>query len=480
MHASTIRVLRNSGFVVAALFLIAGRSAAQVPSAGEQVGAAGDQEQRIKDLEDQVGRLNKETREHETGIDLLKRFPPAQWKDGFIINSADNAYKLKITGYTHFDGRFFLDDEDKGDVNRFLFRRVRLSLEGTVARYFDYRIMPDFAGSSLALFDAYTDITYFPGFKLRVGKFKPPVGLERLQSATAIPFVERGLPTNLVPSRDLGVQLWGEPWSGALSYALGIFNGAQDGQNNDGELNDDKDFAGRIFAHPLRHTRWSAFENLGVGIAGTFGHQKGSASGPDLPNYRSAGQATIFRYRTGAPATAADTAVAAGNRWRISPQTYFYYGPFGLLGEYVVSSSEVTINNEHETLDHSAWQIATSYVLTGEPGSYKGVVPFKPFNPFFGKWGWGAWEVAFRVGQLFIDEDAFDKGFADKKRSVEGADEFQVGLNWYLNRNIKVVLDYANTSFDGGASKPGATAGTTVVDDRETEHVIFTRLQFIL
>jgi phosphate-selective porin OprO/OprP len=417
MHTSTVRALRDFVFIVAALFaFVAAADPAVAESAAasdEQVDSATDQERRIKDLETQVDRLNRETREHESGIDILKRFPLAQWKDGFIINSADNAYKLRIGGYTQFDGRFFIDDDDKGDTNRFLFRRVRLQFDGTVARYFDFRIMPDFAGSQLALFDAYTDINYFPDFKLRVGKFKPPVGLERLQSATAIPFVERGLPTNLVPNRDLGVQLWGEPWGGAVTYALGIFNGAQDGQNNDGDVNDDKDFAGRVFLHPFRLTSLSALENLGFGVAGSFGHERGTASNPDLPQYRSAGQATIFRYKAGATPTAADTSVAAGDRWRLSPQTYFYYGSFGLMGEYVVSANEVTFNTEHETLDHSAWQIATTYVLTGEPASYKGVIPFKAFNPFFGQWGWGAWEAGFRFGQLFIDEDAFNTGFAD-------------------------------------------------------------------
>ena len=34
-------------------------------------------------------------------------------------------------------------------------------------------------------------------------------------------FVERALPTNLVPNRDLGFMLWGQPFYGALEYDLG-------------------------------------------------------------------------------------------------------------------------------------------------------------------------------------------------------------------------------------------------------------------
>jgi len=42
-----------------------------------------------------------------------------------------------------------------------------------------------------------------------------------------------------------------------------------------------------------------------------------------------------------------------------------------------------------------------------------------------------------------------------------------VGLNWYLNQNVKWSLNYEVTSFDGGAADGG---------DREDEEVILTRL----
>ena len=44
-----------------------------------------------------------------------------------------------------------------------------------------------------------------PWFAVTAGKFKVPVGLERLQSANDIRFVERAFPTSLLPNRDLGV-----------------------------------------------------------------------------------------------------------------------------------------------------------------------------------------------------------------------------------------------------------------------------------
>jgi hypothetical protein len=58
--------------------------------------------------------------------------------------------------------------------------------------------MPDLGGIAPTIFDAYWDGKFVPQFTVRAGKFKPPIGLERLQSATDIAFAERGLPTNLV------------------------------------------------------------------------------------------------------------------------------------------------------------------------------------------------------------------------------------------------------------------------------------------
>src|SRR5512139_1611511 len=105
-------------------------------------------------------------------------------KDGFSIRSADGSYQLKLNGYIQVDGRFYFGDDSPPLTNTFLLRRVRPNFEGTVARYFSFRILLDFGEGKTSVQDAYVDFTYFPQAKLRAGKFKSPVGLERLQSVT--------------------------------------------------------------------------------------------------------------------------------------------------------------------------------------------------------------------------------------------------------------------------------------------------------
>lgn len=382
---------------------------------------------------------------------------------GVQFRVPDGSFQLRLRGYIHEDGRFFADSDPTG-TSTFLLRRVRPIIEGTVFRHYDFRLMTDFGGGTTVLQDAYVDVNHVPQARIRLGKFKPPVGLERLQSATGILFAERALPTNLVPNRDIGVQVWADLAGGAVSYAFGVFNGIVDGGSGDADVNSGKDVAGRLFVTPLRATGIAAFQNLGVGIAASTGSQADATpTATGLGAQRSPIQQSIFTYRSNGQA--AGTVLADGRRTRLSPQGYWYFGPVGLLGEYVTSRNEVRLESREAELTHSAWQLAGSYVLTGEAAAFAGVRPAAALDPKNG--AWGALELKARVHALDLDEETFPT-FADPARSVADARAWAVGLNWHLNQNVKLVLDYEHTEFDGGAA-----AGA----DRHVEQGILTRLQ---
>jgi phosphate-selective porin OprO/OprP len=136
-----------------------------------------------------------------------------------------------------------------------------------------------------------------------------------------------------------------------------------------------------------------------------------------------------------------------------------------VISEYVFSSEEIRNLTNFGRIKNSAWQIAGGVLLTGDVATPKPLDPKNPFDPAQGTWG--AWQLAFRYSALDIDEDAFTLGFADPAKSARSAKEFAAGLNWYWNRNMKLVFNYEHTTFDGGASS----------GDRETEHVFLSRLQ---
>lgn len=389
---------------------------------------------------------------------------------GFSFGSPDGKNQIKLRGLVHFDGRFFSDDDPEGLKDTWQATRVRPIIEGTLGGIYDFRFTPDFGQGRTVIQDAYVTARFRPEAQVTVGKFKAPVGLERIQSASDIRMVARGYPTQLAPNRDLGVQLGGSFGGDLLSYQLAYLNGANDGGSSetfaDVDTNDDKEWAARVFAHPFTNSDSFALRGLGVGLAYTYTDQTGTTAQPLLSTGRTPSLSTFFRYRTGATATIAD-----GERTRLAPQFYYYVGRFGLLGEYTTVSQDVsrttTAGRREGSLDTSAWQLQASWFLTGEEESFKG---FKPNNVFsLDDNTWGAFELVARYQEYKADDDAFVGGsasFADPANNARKATTYGLGLNWYFNENLKWVLNYDHTSFDGGAP-----AGA----DRADEDVFLTR-----
>ncbi len=437
----------------------------------------------IEALKKQIQELDQKVRILERKAELNQEADETKAKEaprlsaganGFSFSSADTNFLLRIRGYVQADGRFYQGDHIPIN-DTFLLRRVRPIFEGTVFKNYDYRVMLDF-GSGLTstanndglLQDAYLNVHYWPEFQIQVGKFKPPVGLERLQSGANLLFAERGLPTQLVPNRDVGLQLHGELFKGALNYQAGVFNGVQDGASGDSDLgvDDHKDVAGRIFAQPFKATKIQPLQGLGFGVAGTWGNQAGT-----LPTLKTPGQQTFFSYNT----STGTNVVADGDHWRLVPQGYYYWGPFGVFGEYAISEQKLRRDVTGSApffnrVQNRAWQVAGSWFLTGEQNSFKPVTIAHPLNPANG--GWGALELAARYGELTIDDAAFagSPAFASSS-SANKVTSWGVGVNWFLNRNIKLTLDYDQTDFKGGSTRPGTVTA-------QDEKVIISRAQF--
>jgi phosphate-selective porin OprO/OprP len=138
------------------------------------------------------------------------------------------------------------------------------------------------------------------------------------------------------------------------------------------------------------------------------------------------------------------------------------------MAEYAQSRSRLlkASTGVHTDLTAKAWQTTATLTLTGEPASFTGVKAKKAWDP--GKGQWGAFELAARVNGLDIGTQAVTDDVIDATRSVRKAFAWGLGLNWYLNRNIKQMVNYERTRFTGGAA-----AGA----DRPSENALFIRSQ---
>jgi phosphate-selective porin OprO/OprP len=385
--------------------------------------------------------------------------------EGFTFIAPQNQAKLHVGGLIQADGRLFLADEQNQLPDTFLLRRLRPIIDATFFNWIDARIVPDFGQNRAVLQDGYLDVHPWEWLQLRAGKFKPPVGLERLQQDRNYRFMERALPTDLVPSRDVGVMLWGQAWTSALTWFLGVFNGVPDGADQpDTDLHDGKDFEVRVFAHPFRPLRNPWLNNLGIGFAGTYGNERGTVATPNLPTYKSAGQNTFFSYDLD-PSKPDGTTVADGARWRVAPQAYYYGGPIGVLLEYYLTAQEVRRGIFSASVGTQAWNVTVNAMLTpGDRATYGDVVPKHLLT--LDERGWGAFEISVRYNELRVSDVAFPN-FADPTKSARVARAYGVVINWYANRHFRATAEYDRTDYTGGA-KGG---------DREPENALMGRLQ---
>jgi hypothetical protein len=245
-------------WILAALTIGAhGAYAQNVASASSPAGEAEQTEarstdERIEELDQRVRILARLLElAHDSAVAAARSQPAAvASRDGFALRSADGSFVLRLRGYLQADSRFY-GAGTTGQTNSLLLRRARPVLEATLYDRFVFKIMPDFGDGTTVLNEGYGEARLWPVLAVRAGKFKPPIGLERLQSATDLRFIERGLPTGLVPNRDVGVQLSGQLDGGRIGYQAGVFNGLPDLGNADLDTQASKDFAARLFLQPL-------------------------------------------------------------------------------------------------------------------------------------------------------------------------------------------------------------------------------------
>ena len=376
--------------------------------------------------------------------------------EGFVLQSSNGDYRLQLRGYVHFDGRFFSSDAGLLATDTFLLRRVRPIFAGTVGRHFEFQIMPDFGVGTTVLQDAWLDVNYSPKLRVRVGKFKSPVGLERLQSATALAFVERAYPTALVPNRDVGVMLHGDLAGGVVAYAAGR---ASTGPPT---------AAASTSTSPTART-WPGASSSRPSSAATVGPQ-----GPGLRDRRHHREADrrSAGLSLGRPGQPADHRLGHHGRRHAQPPlpaALLLLGPLRAHGGVRV----VGVVGE-EGLDRDAREVQRRGVAGDRhlhPHRREGVLlgraPERGLRARKGQVGRprarGPCERASSSGRR-----CSARGSLDPAKSVRKAFAWAVGLNWYLNRNVKQVVNFERTTFTGGA-EDGA--------DRPAENAFFIRTQ---
>lgn len=421
----------------------------------------------------------------------------AGWDEGFFLRSNDRKYTLRFTGQIQADYRSFFDGADQTDIDTFLVRRARLGIEANMFDYYEFRLLPDFTNAQAPgvvgnprLQDAYMNVHYWDAFQVEAGKFKQPFSYEQLIQDRFVPTMERSLIDQLAPARDEGVMVHGQKLLGdRLDYAFSVSNGEI---NGDFDQNDRKDVAGRVVVRPFRGDWAPGFlQYLQLGVSGTAGYEQEIMSPNPLktpstiPWFRFSTGTVPFVRANGTPLAANNPVVnnnvfANGIRTRWSPELSWFYRGFGLAGQYLwehqrvqTGQTVITVANTgfvsptaSSEIPFTGYYVLATLLLTGEERTtYSAPIaprrPFDPARPFSFS---GAWELVARVSRLDLDQDVFTPTvfrtgaganaetarvfFADPTQFSPGCTEMTLGFNWYLNKWVRVQVNYVRSWFD--------------------------------
>jgi phosphate-selective porin OprO and OprP len=378
--------------------------------------------------------INKEA----TGKEVLPASqPPAQtqdkapivagWdKNHAFLRSADGRFETNISGYAQFDFRGY--QAGTHPPNTLLIRRARLSVEGKLEKYFDYKLEGDFADTTNTILrDFYVRIHRIDELQFTFGQFKLPFSQEEIRSDTAQDFVERSLVNNLAPSRSPGLMASGTFNNGAFEYQAGVFNGKGLLANNN---NGTPDTVLR-----LRFAPWingQTFFTKGLSFGGAY------SQGRNLVGASVRGQSESRSFTFFAPE------IVNGKLNRANGELTWLLGPATIRAEYdQTNQGRANLGAGGTNLPGvvaKGYMAQFTYLLTGENKPDAAAVTPKRnlFDNENGKRGFGAWELKFRYANLQI---------ADGTPRSNRADTIYFGTNWYLNRFVRYLLDFGFERF---------------------------------
>jgi phosphate-selective porin OprO and OprP len=445
------------------------------------------------------GRLQWDAADAEPSTSLLK------WSHGLDVPKGGAAFsEPKVSGY--------------GEQ----IRRARLLIDGTIYKDYEFSNQFDFAPAYTAtsvlksaainkgvLTTTTTSLTTGPAISfadvwagaknvpylgwIRIGQMYEPVGLEQQRSDNFRTFLETALPTSaLVPNRNTGLLVQNVECNERLGWQVGYFFQQQVALNSNGiplDVTGDlfsphveaTNLAARITGLPWYENKGEHLIHIGLGYEHKFRSDTPTTQAfigqlnPGTLDFKSAPEANMF-----------NALVDTGNFMAkgvdvVDPEIAMVYGPFAIQGEVPltwasnVRSTTGTFLGPNHNASFSGWYVESTYFLTGEhrlynvtsttsqyQGTFGRIYPISDFSPRTG--GWGAWELAFRVSNVNLNDTA--AGF-------NGGNEldYTAGINWYLTADVLWKLNYIYASV--GAHPDGYGFLTT----RGNDNIIESRFQ---
>jgi len=387
--------------------------------------------------------LTSNVRYNQYGVRVNRTLLSVEERNGILVfESKDQSHRVWYDVRVQADGAMFFGNTYNEIGNGAAIRRARFAVKTEFAKKWYAELDMDIANSQLELKDAYLQRTFGNNFELRVGNFKENYSMESTTTSRYLTFMERPMAVNtFAPSRHLGLMAtYNYNW--LLTQGGIFFQKVDDIEERTFSLTNNKDFGvdegysltGKAVFMPFYN---DVHKGLHFGVAGSYRTPKTDAEVAGTLRYSTRSLTSINRKKY------IDTDL-------IGKVDYATLGGFEIAGYHknLRFQGEYLINSVHrlenlETLNFDGWYMFGSWLVFG--GKYNYNTSEGEFTQVSRGKSWGDLELALRYDYLSLN--------SAMETLMGGAGEgITLGLNYYANNNVKIMLNYSYLNHDRYAS----------------------------
>jgi len=298
--------------------------------------------------------------------------------------------QLTLGGYLQVDGRWVGGSAARAP-DGLLLRRARLVFDAARDDGWHVRLQPDFGQGRVLVQDAFVG-WMGRGSTVRLGRFRPAFGTERMQSSSTLLFPERSQVNALMPSRSFGGQF--QHSRGRFRVAVGGFRTPIGSDLPTVDTDGDVRAVGGRGHDLLLHGGWRTKQGARyVDVQGSVlaGREQGSPDTPALTRLLSVSQLPLVVFRD--DNSASGTSFADGNRGRASVGVVAGTARWMTGAEVAHLWQMVRLGERRENFQASAVSLRAALVVGGTRAATQEVTP---------RGRMGALEFGVRTGLLQV------------------------------------------------------------------------------
>lgn len=378
----------------------------------------------------------------------------AEQRDGILVfETADQKYRfwfdvrVQMDGAVFFGQKSYMDPIGNGITNR----RTRFAVKAKLSDDWYGEIDTDLANGSFELKDALLRYTGLNNWEFTLGNFKEDFSMEQTTSSRYLPFIERAMAVQtFAPSRHLGFDAryeknWFYGSAGVFFQILDNLETLTYVEDNNKDYGRDQgySFTGKAVFHPLyKHTDKSIHIGFGASYRTPKTDMATTEFGGSRYSTRNATAINRKKYLDTDVITNVDYELLGNIELAAHYKGLRFQSEVIANRTYIRDNAPVTVNKSAKTF--GGWYAQAGYMLFGGQQQYN-TSEAEFTQPSRGR-KWGDVELLFRYDYLDLNSKNIYGG---------SGENYTVGINYYINRSVKVALNYQYANNDRYANGKG-------------------------